>query len=124
MIAGTQTSFSERLKRLSGESNEPVQVIKITNELRDYIPAYPLTNKLKFFDCWICGKQEKKMFRLNLKSFEASKDILNRMENTLQKRTHVIYLCLFHFDANFGRFKEMIEDFHNDNLDKYETIKN
>lgn len=124
MTSTPQTSFSEKLKRLAGECNEPIQVVSITNELRDYFPAYPLTNKLKFFDCWICGNQEKKMFRLNLKSFEASKDIFNRMENTLEKRTHIIYLCRFHFDANFPRFKEMIDDFDNDNLEKYETINN
>lgn len=116
--------FKEKMMRLAGMSDEPIRIIKITNELRDYIPAYPLTNKLKFFDCCICGKQEKKMFRLNLKSFEASKDILNRSEYTMEKRVHVIYLCRFHFDANFSRFKEMIKDFDNDNFDKYETIKN
>lgn len=113
---------SANIKELQ-EVSQKVTTVNISHEIIDYVPAYPLTNKLKFFECHKCGKNDKKMFRLNLRN----KNLIgrfNKWKGTLEVHQTIIYLCPFCFDVNFSRFEQMIDDCNNDRFDKYEFLKN
>ena len=114
--------FNKQLPELQ-EVGEKLELIFIEHELNEYVPVYPLTNKLKFFDCRKCGKVDKKMFRLNLRNRKISTRI-NRWKHTIETHQTIIYLCPFCFDVSFSRFAEMIDDCENDRFEKYEFAKN
>jgi len=116
------SSTPQNIKELRDVSQK-VTIVTITHEITDYVPVYPLSNKLKFFDCYKCGKQDKKMFRLNLRNKNLT-GRFNRLKGTLEVHQSVIYICPFCFDVNFSRFEQMIDDCNNDRFDKYEFAKN
>lgn len=104
------------------EVSNKLEIIEVKHPITDYVPAYPLTNKLRFFRCHIYNVAEKKMFRLNLRQ----KNIINkisRLNGTIEHHQTVIYICKDHFIAYFSQHKKLIEDYDNNRFDNYEFMK-
>lgn len=100
------------------------KIVFVHFAVSEYVPAYPITNRLGFFYCEECNNKPKKVFRLNLKSSAEKKLLINRQTKELPIAYSAIYLCRDHFIKRFTAYSKMIEDFDNDNFDKYETLNN